>query len=192
MRVLIIQGHPDRCAWHFCHALADAYAEGARSAGHAVEWIDIGMLDFAFLRSQEEWQHATLPPALAEAQAAIKRADHLVIVYPLWLGGMPAALKGFLEQVMRPGFAVPADRPSLSARLLAGRSARVVVTMGMPAVVYRWYFFAHGLRLLKRNILGLIGIAPVRDAVVGSVENLTRKQRIVWLRRLRSWGKAAV
>jgi putative NADPH-quinone reductase len=93
---------------------------------------------------------------------------------------------------MRPGFAVPADRPSLSARLLAGRSARVVVTMGMPAVVYRWYFFAHGLRLLKRNILGLIGIAPVRDAVVGSVENLTRKQRIVWLRRLRSWGKAAV
>ena len=192
MRVLIIQGHPDRCAWHFCHALADAYAEGARSAGHAVEWIDIGMLDFAFLRSQEEWQHATLPPALAEAQAAIKRADHLVIVYPLWLGGMPAVLKGFLEQVMRPGFAVPADRASLSARLLAGRSARVVVTMGMPAVVYRWYFFAHGLLLLKRNILGLIGIAPVRDAVVGSVENLTRKQRIVWLRRLRSWGKAAV
>jgi len=115
-----------------------------------------------------------------------------VIVYPLWLGGMPAVLKGFLEQVMRPGFAVPADRASLSARLLAGRSARVVVTMGMPAVVYRWYFFAHGLRLLKRNILGLIGIAPVRDAVVGSVENLTRKQRIVWLRRLRSWGKAAV
>ncbi|MEJ8850680.1 NAD(P)H-dependent oxidoreductase [Variovorax rhizosphaerae] len=192
MRVLIIQGHPDRCAWHFCHALADAYAEGARSAGHAVEWIDIGMLDFAFLRSQEEWQHARLPPALADAQAAITRADHLVIIYPLWLGGMPAALKGFLEQVMRPGFAVPADRPSLRAKLLAGRSARVVVTMGMPAVVYRWYFFAHGLRLLKRNILGLIGIAPVRDAVVGSVENLTRKQRIVWLRRLRSWGQAAV
>jgi len=192
MRVLIIQGHPDGCAQHFCHALADAYAEGARSAGHEVEWVDIGVLDFAFLRSQEEWKHAVLPPALVDAQAAIARAEHLVIVYPLWLGGMPAALKGFLEQVMRPGFAVPADGPNLRAKLLAGRSARVVVTMGMPALVYRWYFLAHGLRLLKRNILGLIGIAPVRDAIVGSVENLTRKQRIVWLRRLRTWGRAAV
>jgi putative NADPH-quinone reductase len=39
---------------------------------------------------------------------------------------------------MRPGFAVPLEGPSLHAGLLAGRSARVVVTMGMPAFVYRW------------------------------------------------------
>jgi len=28
--------------------------------------------------------------------------------------------------------------------LLAGRSARLVVTMGMQALIYRWYFQAHG------------------------------------------------
>jgi putative NADPH-quinone reductase len=192
MRILIIQGHPDGCARHFCHALARAYAEGARNGGHEVAEIDIGMLDFAFLRSKSEWECGTLPPQLAAAQAAIGRAEHIVIVFPLWLGGMPAALKGFFEQVLRPGFAVPAQGPDVRARMLAGRSARVVVTMGMPAAVYRWYFFAHGLRLLKRSILGLVGIAPVREAVVGSVEGLTRKQQFIWLARLRAWGRAAV
>ena len=28
-RILIIQGHPDASQRHFCHALAQAYAEGA-------------------------------------------------------------------------------------------------------------------------------------------------------------------
>ena len=32
--------------------------------------------------------------------------EHLVIVFPLWLGDMPAVLKGFFEQVLRPGFAI--------------------------------------------------------------------------------------
>ncbi|WP_353506239.1 hypothetical protein [Variovorax brevis] len=75
---------------------------------------------------------------------------------------------------------------------LAGRSARVVITMGMPAPIYRWYFFAHGLRLLKRSILGFVGIAPVRDAIVGSVEGLSEKQRLIWLERLTHWGRAGI
>ena len=32
-------------------------------------------------------------------------ADHVVILYPLWLGSMPALLKALLEQMLRPGFA---------------------------------------------------------------------------------------
>ncbi|MFP5404050.1 MAG: flavodoxin family protein, partial [Gammaproteobacteria bacterium] len=34
-RILLLQGHPDALQTHFCHALADAYAEGAAAAGHA-------------------------------------------------------------------------------------------------------------------------------------------------------------
>jgi hypothetical protein len=44
--------------------------------------------------------------------------------------------------------------------------------MGMPAAVYRWFFWAHGLKNLKRNILQFVGIAPVRDMIVGSVATL--------------------
>lgn len=48
-----------------------------------------------------------LPEALRQAQQVLGRAEHLLIVYPLWLDTMPALLKAFLEQVFRPGFAIP-------------------------------------------------------------------------------------
>ena len=67
-----------------------------------------------------------------------------------------------------PGFAF-AYRPSgFPQKNLGGRSARIVVTMGMPAFVYRWYFRAHAVKNLKRNILGFVGYAPVRDTIDSS------------------------
>ena len=78
---------------------------------------------------------------------------------------MPALFKSFLEQVARSGFAFSGDaRNPLKAKGLAGRSARVVVTMGMPATVYRWVFRAHSIKSLERNILGFVGIHPYTKA----------------------------
>jgi len=192
-RILILQGHPDRERAHLAHALAEAYAAGATAAGHSVQRVEVAALDFPLLRSKAEWETGTVPAALEPAQQAIRWAEHLVIFFPLWLGEMPALLKGFLEQVARPGFALgrAQGKRRLPAKLLAGRSARVVVTMGMPAAVYRWFFFAHGLRVLRRNMLGFVGIAPVRDTVVGAVDGLSEAQRARWLARLRRLGAAA-
>jgi putative NADPH-quinone reductase len=191
-RVLVIQAHPDGSERHFCHALAEAYAEGARNAGHQVRTLDIAALDFPLLRSRAQWEHGPLPPALVQAQDDIRWAGHLLFVFPLWLGGMPALLKGFLEQVARPGFAIgKAGSPGLPEKLLAGRSARVVVTMGMPALVYRFVFRAHSLKALERNILGFVGIAPVHETLVGSVENLSAEQRAGCLRKLQRLGAQA-
>lgn len=115
-----------------------------------------------------------------------------MFVYPLWLGDMPALLKGFLEQVARPGFAIdPASRNPMRAGLLTGRSARVVVTMGMPAPVYRWFYGAHSVRLMRRNILGFAGIAPVRVSVVGGAGAMTPAQVGRWCARLRGLGARA-
>ena len=136
-RILIIQGHPDRDGDHFCHALGDRYDAGARAAGHEVRRVDVARLDFPILRSKKEWDVGTLPPALAAVQRDIAWADHLVLIFPLWLGDMPALVKGFLEQVARPGFAVGEPLEKGGVKLLRGRSARVVVTMGMPSLLYR-------------------------------------------------------
>lgn len=189
--ILIIQSHPDVSKAHFCHALAESYAKSAKAAGHEVRMIDVARLRFPLLRSQDEWTAGPLPDDLAPVQDDIRWAQHLVFFYPLWLGSMPAVLKGFLEQVARPGFAIgKSEGKGLPKKLLAGRSARVVITMGMPAFAYRWFFFAHSLRALKRNILGVVGISPVRDSVVGSVEAIGPAGRQVWLSRMAGFGRA--
>lgn len=188
-RILLIQGHPDRSQRHLCHALGDAYAQGATAAGHEIRRIDVAALDFPLLRSQFEWEQGELPADLAPAQDAIKWAEHLVFFFPLWLGGMPALLKGFLEQVARPGFAFSGEGNNPMAKKgLTGRSARVVVTMGMPAMLYRWYFRAHSIKALERNILGFVGIAPVHETLIGMVAEMETEHADKWLVKLEKLG----
>lgn len=187
--ILLIQGHPDTLQPHLCHALADACAEGATEAGHEVRRIDVAALDFPLLRSPANWEQGSVPPSLAAAQDDILWAGHLVLFFPLWLGDMPALLKGFLEQVLRPGFAIErSDSHAMFKKRLAGRSARVVVTMGMPATLYRWVFRAHSVRALERNILGFVGFAPVHETLIGGTGNLAAKQAEKWLSALRKAG----
>jgi putative NADPH-quinone reductase len=191
-RIVMIQGHPDPAGTHLGHALAEAYALGAEDAGHEVQRIDVAQLHFPWLRSKEEFDSGPVPPALRPVQAAIAAADHLVILYPLWLGTMPAVLKAFLEQVLRPGFAFEVGDASRGwKKRLTGKSARVVVTMGMPAWVYRWYFGAHGLRNLQRNIFGFAGIGPVRASLFGAVEAASDARRRSWLAEMRRLGQSA-
>lgn len=190
--ILIVQGHPDCSHPHLCHALADAYAEGALAAGHEVERLEPARLRLPLLDNAEDWQHQAPSSQVAAAQDAIRQARHLVFFYPLWLGDMPAMLKGFLEQVARPGFAIdPSPRNPLRAGLLRGRSARLVVSMGMPAPLYRWFYGAYSVRLMRRNILGFAGIAPVRATLVGGAGALTPEEVDRWCERLRRIGAAA-
>lgn len=190
MRILIIQGHPDADAAHFCHALAETYAEGAREGGHEVRQIAVAALDFPVLSTKEDWEHGAPPAAIRAAQDDLIWAQHLLIVYPLWLGAMPARLKAFFEQAFRPGFAIATGGRGMWRKLLKGRSARIVVTMGMPALLYRWYFGAHSLKSLERNILGFCGIGPIRESVIGLVESGDSRRRR-WLARMRALGRRA-
>jgi putative NADPH-quinone reductase len=190
-RILIVQGHPDAGTAHLCHALASAYAEGAGQTASEVRTLEIARLDFPLLRSQRAWEQEPVPPGLAEAQQDIAWAQHIVFFFPLWLGDMPALLKGFLEQVARPGFAFGPGRSAFTSKGLTGRSARLVVTMGMPAFVYRWWFAAHSIRSLKRNVLNFVGIAPVRATLIGGVGQLSAARVADWMERMRRLGREA-
>lgn len=192
-RIMVIVGHPDPDPNRFCRALANAYAEGAVTGGHQVRRVDVATLNFPLLRSADEFQNGTVPPALEDAAQALLDADHIVFFFPLWLGTMPAMLKAFLEQIARPGiaFAYPEKGKSGFARtLLKGRSARLVVTMGMPSFVYRLWFCGHGIAGLRRNILNFVGIKPVRETFHGMVEAVSDEKRKGWIGDMRRLGHA--
>lgn len=191
-RILILQGHPDSVDRHLLHELADHYRQGAEAAGHEVQSLALATLAFPLLRSQQEWTEGELPASLTSAQEAIGWCEHLVLFFPLWLGDMPALVKGFLEQVMRPHFAFEyVDGNPLGRKGLKGRSARVVVTMGMPAAIYRHVYRAHSIKALERNVLGFVGFSPIRETLIGSVESLNEKVANKWLTRLEKLGKKA-
>lgn len=177
-RILIIDGHPDSRPTHFLHELARFYEQGAREGGHQVRTIHVGTLRFPLLRSSRAYVSGKVPPTIAAAQKSILWADHLVFLYPLWLGTMPAKLKGFLEQVLRPGFAFAkrgaGQRPQ---RLLKGRSARIIVTRGMPELFDEVDRSPHSIRNVAGDVFTLCGVRPVRITVVEGPEALTDVER---------------
>jgi len=152
----------------------------------------VAHLDFPLLRTREDWLADTTPNGLKTAQQQILKADHLVILYPLWLGTLPALLKGFLEQVIRPSLAssAPGVEPAYSefAKLLKGTSCRIVITMGMPALAYRFFFFSHSLKNLERNILKFVGVGPIRTSLFGMVESGGDAKRKKWLDEMKRLG----
>lgn len=120
-RIAIIQGHPDPAGDRCGHPLADAYALGAERAGHSVRRTGVARMDLPLVRSAAGWHDDEPPRDVRAAQADIAWADHLVLVYPLWLGTMPALLKGFLEQALRPAFAFGACPASGAGRWRGAR-----------------------------------------------------------------------
>ena len=188
-KIAVFDAHPDPDPARYVHALAQAYASGALEGDHEVRTIMLGQLDVPMLRTREEWSaDKPAPEVVRPGQEAIRWADHLVFLYPLWLGDMPALLKAYLEQIMRPGLALDYGDGKFPKRMLSGRSARVVVTMGMPTFFYWAYFGAHSVRSFKRNILGGTGIDPVSSSLIGNVEG-SEGHRKRWLERMHSHGK---
>jgi NAD(P)H dehydrogenase (quinone) len=187
-RIAIIVGHVRDGS--LCEAIGEAYRRGAEAGGHQVALFATHRLRFdpilhvGFDRPQE------LEPDLQRAHDAILSADHLVIVFPLWLGTLPAILKAFLERVFQPDLVEPA-RQGRFAKPLAGKSARVIVTMGMPGFIYRWWFGSYALKMLRRNILGFLGVRPIRCVVHGNVEGVGEAGRQRWLAEAESQGRSA-
>jgi putative NADPH-quinone reductase len=190
--ILIIDGHPDPAPQRLIHALAEAYKEGAESSRHEVMVLRVADVEFPLLRTQAEYEHGDPSDFIRRCQSLVDWSTHVVILYPLWLGSMPAMLKGLLEQMLRPGFAFSArSLGRWPVKLQSGKSARIVVTMGMPAWLYRWYFRAHSVRSLRRNILHFIGFRNVRATLIGNVANMPVKARQGHLERMRQLGRRA-
>jgi putative NADPH-quinone reductase len=169
--------------------MADAYAGAATAAGHEVRRIEVAKLDFPLLRTQEDFETGSLPRGLEQARKDMRWAEHWVFLFPLWHGTMPALLKGFLEHIFRPGFAMEYKK-GFPKKLLVGRSARIIVTMGMPVLLYRWYFGAYGVRSFERSMLGFAGIKPIRESFYG-LSFADDKKRSRWIEEVRDYGRRA-
>lgn len=187
VKIAIVVGHARRNT--YCEALGGAYLKGAESGGHEARLFVLSHMRFDPILHEGFSREQPLEPDLKAAAEAIKSADHLVLIFPLWLGTLPAILKGFLERLFTPGFAIEKTDDLKGYRpLMKGKSARVIMTMGMPGFVYRWYFGAHALKMLKRNILGFVGFGPVRSSLLGRIEAVSDEKRRQWLMEIEALG----
>ena len=190
-RILIIIGHPAKARLSFSEALAEAYQAGAQSAGHEVQLVNIAQLNFDPILHEGYQGNQPLESDIADAQEKVRWAELLVFVYPMWGYMIPALLKGFFERAFTPGFAY-AEKSSnpLKSGLLIGKSARIIQTTGMPSLVYRLLYRAHGAKALK-SMLKFCGIASVCITYFGSIDESDAKRK-TYLERTQALGRSGL
>jgi NAD(P)H dehydrogenase (quinone) len=189
-KIMIVIGHPQTNT--FCRALGDAYRRGAEGAGHDVTLFALSEMSFDPILHEGYRKEQPLEADLRTAYETLAASDHLVLIFPLWCGDMPAMLKGFIERILQPDLiARESTENSMNWHIFANKTARIVMTMGMPVSIYRWWYGGHALKLLTRNILHFIGIRPVRQTLYGMIGTSKPVARERWLREVEALGKTA-
>lgn len=185
-RILLIDGHPDDQS--FVSALREAYQRGALASGAEVREVIIRDLDFSPNLKHGYRQRTELEPDLLAAQEALRWAEHIVVVHPVWWGSYPAIMKGFFDRILLPGFFFKKTaNPLRWEKLLAGRSARIIYTLDTPRLLW-WLAGRPSWNALKWVTLGYCGVAPIAGTAFGIVRTSTPAQRARWLAQTEKLG----
>lgn len=187
-KIAVILGHPDKESFNF--ALAEAYSKGANLAGAEVEKIYIRDLEFNPNLQFGYRKRTELEPDLRKAQEILTWADHLVWIYPVWWGGVPAIMKGFLDRVLLPGFAFKKREGSLWwDKYFKGKTARIICTMDQPTWFYRIFNRAPSHHAMKKLTMNFIGVKSVKITSIGPIRLSKDSFRENWLKKVEALGE---
>ncbi|WP_353645576.1 NAD(P)H-dependent oxidoreductase [Mesorhizobium sp. WSM2239] len=105
MNVLVLYAHPVETSFHA--ALHRLIVERLTAAGHNVDDCDLYAEDFEPRMSRAErlaYHDGGAPnEEVGRYVERLRRAEALVLAFPVWNFGYPAILKGFFDRVFLPG-----------------------------------------------------------------------------------------
>ncbi len=186
-RLTIINGHPNPES--FNQAIADAYKLGALASGAEVKEINIHALNFDSNLQFGYKEVIPLETDLLTAMEAIKWANHLVWIHPVWWGGLPAKMKGFIDRTFLPGITFKYRKDSIWwDKLLKGKSARIITTMDQPGWYYSLFYGKPSINQLKKSTLQFCGVSPVKVTNIGPIRNMNEKRKSIFLKKVNALG----
>ena len=187
-KIVIINGHPNKESLNF--GFSEAYKKGALYSNAEVQEIRISELKFNPNLEFGFQKRTELEPDLLEAWEKIKWADHMVWIHPVWWGGLPAIMKGFIDRLFLPGFAFQYRKNSMFwDKLLTGKTAHIITTLDQPSWYYRVVYGRPSVNQLKKATLKFCGVKKVKISYFGIVKNSKDVQRQKWVTKVEILGK---
>jgi NAD(P)H dehydrogenase (quinone) len=174
VNILVVFCHPRRNS--FTGAIADAFINGARSAGHEVELADLYGEDFdPRLEPPDEpdWNE-TAKRYSKEVRDEMRRMDRneaVVMVFPVWWWSMPAMLKGWIDRVWNLGWAYGPKKLAQDDGLVIG------VAAASKELFDRRHYTAAFEAQIAEGILNYCGIERARSEILhdSTADDATRK-----------------
>lgn len=181
MTILIIYAHPNQQS--FNSAILKVVQEKL-SKNHKVNTIDLYEEKFdPILRFDNTHKRRDLNTVtdMEKYRNLITWADYIIFIYPIWWGGMPAILKGFIDRVFTADFAYSYGKRGLIGKL-QGKSAWIITTHNNPAFLVP--FNQDYGKVLKNQVLKACGIKPIKHTQLASTENSSDEKRKHFLAKI--------
>lgn len=175
-KIVIINGHPNPDSFNF--GVAEEYKKTALANGNQVDEIVLTQMDFDPILRYGFQKRMDLEPDLLEAWDKIIWADHLVWIHPVWWGGMPALMKGFIDRLFLPGMAFKyRENSNWWDKLLTGKTARIITSLDQPSWYYRWINGRPSINQLKKTVLEFCGIKVTGITYLEMIRNSDETKR---------------
>ncbi|MEM9015549.1 MAG: NAD(P)H-dependent oxidoreductase [Verrucomicrobiota bacterium] len=191
-RILILNGHPGDES--LSRSLAESYRDAAEKAGHEVKIAHLSEMDFDSDFGGGGYRSTKpLEPELEALLSDLKWSEHVVMTTPIWWGGLPAKLKGLFDRILLPGEAFDTRNQKLGfpTPLLSGRTGRVLVTSDTPGWLMSLGYCNALFVQLRKQILGFVGIKPVRIKHFQGATKASSTKVEKWLAEAHQLGAAA-
>ncbi|APG45470.1 NAD(P)H-dependent oxidoreductase [Phaeobacter porticola] len=193
-KIIILNGHPAPSS--LSKSLCDAYRDAAEAKGHEVRFHDLSAMEFDIDYGQSGYKAPKpLEPDLARFLSDLEWSDHVVMATPMWWGAVPAKLKGVFDRALLPGRAFDTRNINfmgMPAPMLAGKTARVLLTSDTPALWLRLIYGNAIKRFISGQVLGFVGIKPTRFSSFAPATDAPDVKVQSWLRKAAGLGAKAV
>lgn len=186
MNIVIVYNYPYKGS--FCHALLESTIKGAKLAGHTVDIIDLDSDKFNPVMSGQDLlafrNHEASDPQAIDYINRIKKADHLVLIFPIWWELMPAMMKGFIDKVIFPGSTYNYTKSGygMISTLTKLKSTTIITTMNTPKIIYRFIFGNALQKALIKGTLKKSGLKNVKWHSFNMVKASSDTTRKKWLK----------
>lgn len=166
----------------FNHAIAETVR--ATLAEHACEAIlhDLYAERFNPVLEDEEIRadEQSLPEEIRRQMDELRRSDGLVFVHPNWWGGPPAILRGWIDRVLRQGFAYRFTEKGPVGHF-TDKNVLVLSTSNTPRDVEIGVYGDPIENFWRTVVFGLCGCASFERRNFESIIMSTPEQRRAWL-----------
>ena len=190
MNYVIVFNHPYEGS--FCNAILQTVQNALKTAGHHTDILHLDNDGFNPVMTTADLRGfakgAPVDPHVLQYSSVLERADHLILIFPIWWELMPALTKGFIDKVIYPGVAYDYDKTSRWPRMIKRwtrlKGVTLITTMNTPGFLYRLVFGNAIKKALFAGTFWKMGYGNRKWINFSKVKFVTEEKRKTWLAQL--------
>lgn len=185
MRTVIVFNHPYEGS--YCNAILNAITNGLQKANCEIDLMHLDNDGFTPVMSKADLkafvEHKPIDPQVIDYTERLKKADHLIFIFPIWWDLMPAMTKGFVDRVLCPGVAYD-HHPrgfGLVPLLKNLKNVTIITTMNKPKIMYSLLIGNLIRKAMLRSVFKTMGYKNLHWISFTSVKSVSQEKRVKWL-----------